>query len=177
MITARAMSRRSPLEAALPRLCWDVRVLLDRAGDRVGWIPWVLTRWRIEPPLLGLSVGRWSGGALIALGVIVVVECFARFALVGLGTPAPVAPTKHLVVTGLYRQRPQSHVHGRSDGHLGRGPVAREYGIGGYAALVWLLFFGFVLLHEEPALRRRYGSSCHDYRAHLPRWWPRIRLG
>ena len=29
--------------------------------------------------------------------------CFARFALQGLGTPAPIAPPQHLVVTGLYR--------------------------------------------------------------------------
>jgi protein-S-isoprenylcysteine O-methyltransferase Ste14 len=31
------------------------------------------------------------------------VESFLRFALRGLGTPAPIAPTKHLVVSGLYR--------------------------------------------------------------------------
>ena len=30
-------------------------------------------------------------------------DLFARFALQGLGTPAPVAPPQHLVVTGLYR--------------------------------------------------------------------------
>jgi protein-S-isoprenylcysteine O-methyltransferase Ste14 len=31
------------------------------------------------------------------------VDSFARFALEGLGTPAPIAPTQKLVVTGLYR--------------------------------------------------------------------------
>ncbi|MCP1765601.1 hypothetical protein [Bradyrhizobium japonicum] len=30
-------------------------------------------------------------------------DSFARFALQGLGTPAPIAPTRHLVVTGLDR--------------------------------------------------------------------------
>ncbi|MBR0748660.1 hypothetical protein JQ582_32485 [Bradyrhizobium japonicum] len=36
-------------------------------------------------------------------GVAGLVDSFARFALQGLGTPAPIAPTQHLVVTGLYR--------------------------------------------------------------------------
>ena len=35
--------------------------------------------------------------------VVVVVQAFARFVHEGLGTPAPVAPTEHLVVGGLYR--------------------------------------------------------------------------
>jgi len=37
------------------------------------------------------------------LGSAVLLDSFARFALKGIGTPAPVAPTRHLVVTGLYR--------------------------------------------------------------------------
>jgi protein-S-isoprenylcysteine O-methyltransferase Ste14 len=30
-------------------------------------------------------------------------DSFARFALQGLGTPAPIAPPRNLVVSGLYR--------------------------------------------------------------------------
>jgi len=40
---------------------------------------------------------------LIALGVIGFLDSFAHFAVQGVGTPAPVFPTRHLVVTGLYR--------------------------------------------------------------------------
>jgi protein-S-isoprenylcysteine O-methyltransferase Ste14 len=40
---------------------------------------------------------------MILAGVPGLVDAFARFALQGLGTPAPIAPTRHLVVTGLYR--------------------------------------------------------------------------
>jgi hypothetical protein len=43
-----------------------------------------------------------------------------------------------------------------------------------YAGLVWLAFFAFVVLYEEPALQRTFGSSYTDYRAHVRRWWPRI---
>jgi protein-S-isoprenylcysteine O-methyltransferase Ste14 len=40
---------------------------------------------------------------LIAAGLPGLIDSFARFALQGLGTPAPSAPTQNLVVTGLYR--------------------------------------------------------------------------
>jgi len=43
------------------------------------------------------------GGIMIALGVTGLLDSFVRFALQGVGTPAPVFPTRHLVVTGLYR--------------------------------------------------------------------------
>ena len=36
-------------------------------------------------------------------GTVVLVYAFARFAVEGIGTPAPVAPTEQLVVGGLYR--------------------------------------------------------------------------
>jgi hypothetical protein len=36
-------------------------------------------------------------------GVPGLLDSFARFALEGLGTPAPIAPPRNLVVSGLYR--------------------------------------------------------------------------
>ena len=49
------------------------------------------------PPL------RVLGAALVAAGLVVLVHAFVRFVVEGVGTPAPVAPTEHLVVGGLYR--------------------------------------------------------------------------
>jgi protein-S-isoprenylcysteine O-methyltransferase Ste14 len=46
---------------------------------------------------------RVFGVALIAAGAVVVVQAFVRFVAEGVGTPAPVAPTRMLVVGGLYR--------------------------------------------------------------------------
>ena len=39
---------------------------------------------------------------MIVIGLPVLLDSFARFAIQGLGTPAPVAPPQHLVVAGLY---------------------------------------------------------------------------
>ena len=72
-------------------------------GTFAGYVPYRITRWRMLPPLLGVRAFRAVGAALIAVGLVCLVECFARFALKGRGTPAPVAPTETLVVSGLYR--------------------------------------------------------------------------
>ena len=68
-----------------------------------GLIPWSMTRWEFRPAFFGLEGARSVGVLLILVGLPGLVDSFARFALQGLGTPAPVAPTKNLVVTGLYR--------------------------------------------------------------------------
>ena len=66
-------------------------------------IPWWITRWEFQPAFFDLGLMRAIGVLLIVAGVPGVVDSFARFALQGLGTPAPVAPPQRLVVTGLYR--------------------------------------------------------------------------
>ena len=72
-------------------------------GTGAGLVPWWITGWEVRPPLLGLEASRAAGWILLACGLTVLLESFARFALDGLGTPAPVLPTRRLVVTGLYR--------------------------------------------------------------------------
>ncbi len=61
-------------------------------------IPWLLVESH------GSTWMRWTGAVIGALGLMGLIECFAQFALEGLGTPAPVAPHEHLVVTGPYRR-------------------------------------------------------------------------
>jgi len=68
-----------------------------------GFVPWWITHWEFRPAFFGFELTRAIGLMLIIAGVPGVVDSFARFALQGLGTPAPIAPTQKLVVTGLYR--------------------------------------------------------------------------
>lgn len=144
-------------------------------GTVAGLVPWLLTRWRIEPPLLGLLALRYVGAAAMLFGLYVLLDSFARFALQGLGTPAPVLPTGQLVVTGLYR-------HVRNPMYVavvalvaGQGLLFGSLPVLLYALLVWLLFAAFVLGYEEPTLRRRYGAEYAAFCAGVPRWLPRLR--
>jgi protein-S-isoprenylcysteine O-methyltransferase Ste14 len=68
-----------------------------------GLIPWWITRWQFRPAFFGLEWTLVVGAMLIFAGVLGLVDSFSRFALQGLGTPAPIAPTRKLVVTALYR--------------------------------------------------------------------------
>ena len=68
-----------------------------------GLVPWWITHWEFRPPFFDLDATRAVGILLIVAGLPGLVDSFARFALQGLGTPAPIAPTQNLVVTGLYR--------------------------------------------------------------------------
>jgi protein-S-isoprenylcysteine O-methyltransferase Ste14 len=139
-----------------------------------GWIPYALTRWAVERPLLGWGGGRFLGAGLVAGGLSVLLESFARFAVVGRGTPAPIAPTASLVVSGLYRYVRNPMYLGVLGIVLGQALLLGSVTLAGYACVLWLLFHVFVMAYEEPALLRQFGSSYEDYRAHVRRWWPRL---
>jgi len=66
-------------------------------------VPWWISHWRVDAAFLGSPAFRFVGGVLLGLGAVGLLDSFGRFAVQGIGTPAPVFPTRHLVVTGLYR--------------------------------------------------------------------------
>src|SRR5687768_11860239 len=70
-------------------------------GVAAGLIPGLITGWEVDESLPGgiRAFGVFVGGA----GLAFLLHAFSRFALEGLGTPAPVAPPEHLVVGGVYR--------------------------------------------------------------------------
>jgi protein-S-isoprenylcysteine O-methyltransferase Ste14 len=139
-----------------------------------GTVPWILSRWRFGPPLLGWTGFPWLGMALVLAGVPVLGATIVRFVRQGRGVPAPVLPAQHLVVTGLYRYvRNPMYIAVLSvivgQGLLfGSGPVLR------YALAVAVGFHLFVLLHEEPSLRRRFGAEYEAYCRAVRRWLPRL---
>src|SRR3954453_17211279 len=71
-------------------------------GVVVGIVPWLLTGWHVGQPWPYWAPLRVVGVVLLIGGIVVLVHAFVRFVVEGLGTPAPIAPTEHLVVGGLY---------------------------------------------------------------------------
>jgi protein-S-isoprenylcysteine O-methyltransferase Ste14 len=143
-------------------------------GVVAGWIPWRLTHWRLRP-LPGAPALRGLGLVLIAAGVAVLVHTFVRFVREGIGTPAPIAPTRRLVVGGLYRYVRNPMYLAVVATIVGQALALGQLPLLKYAALVGAAMVAFVRLYEEPTLRRQFGADYDAYRRAVPGWWPRLR--
>jgi protein-S-isoprenylcysteine O-methyltransferase Ste14 len=137
-----------------------------------GVVPWLLTGWSAEDVWLPL---RLLGGALVVAGAVVLVHAFARFVVEGIGTPAPVAPTEHLVVGGLYRYVRNPMYCAVVAVVLGQALLLGRPVLLAYAVFLMALFAAFVHWYEEPVLRARYGAEYDAYARDVPAWWPRLR--
>lgn len=149
--------------------------LVIAPGTVAGYVPWLICRWQVGPPLLGISLFRVTGVLLILTGLPVLLDSFARFAIQGLGTPAPVFPTRHLVVSGLFRYLRNPMYVAVLSLILGQGLVFGNSRVLEYGIAVWLGFGLFVLFYEEPTLRRTFGAEYEEFCANVPRWIPRLK--
>jgi protein-S-isoprenylcysteine O-methyltransferase Ste14 len=148
--------------------------LVIAPGFVAGLVPWWISRWRLQAPFFGTTLFRVAGGILITLGVIGLLDSVARFALQGVGTPAPVFPTRRLVVTGLYRHVRNPMYVAVVSTILGQGLLLANATLLEYGGLVWLLFHLFVLVYEEPTLKTSFGSEYKAFCTEVPRWIPRL---
>ncbi len=144
-------------------------------GVVAGVIPWWLTGWRMREPLPFWAPFRVLGGALLVAGTLALVYAFVQFVAEGAGTPAPVAPTERLVVSGLYRYVRNPMYLAVIATIVGQGLLLGRMLLLLYAVAVGLAFSAFVRGYEEPTLSRRYGAEYEAYRRAVPRWWPRLR--
>ena len=141
-------------------------------GCIAGLIPWLITDWDLSwsnPPLIPI------GATWVVVGLIALVRCFTRFTTDGSGTPAPVAPTKTLVVTGLYRRVRNPMYLAVTMILAGQALMFASAALIAYAVVIWLAFQAFILTYEEPTLRVTYGERYAAYCAAVPRWLPRLR--
>ncbi len=158
------------------RAAWGSALYLVAApGVLAGFVPWWTTRWNPRPPLLGLELTRAIGVLLIVAGVLELVDSFGRFALQGLGTPAPFAPARHLVVTGAYRYVRNPMYLAVAAAILGQGLLLGDWRLILYAALFWLACHMFVVSYEEPVLLKTFGTEYETFRANVRRWIPRVK--
>jgi len=159
----------------IPAILASAIFLVIAPGIVAGYVPWRICRWHVGVPLLGISWFRLVGVLLIAAGLPVLLDSFTRFALQGLGTPAPILPTRHLVVTGLYQYVRNPMYVAVVALILGQGLFFGSFGVLQYGIAVWAGFYLFVLVYEEPILRSSYGLEYEDFCANVPRWIPRLR--
>lgn len=161
----------------VPALIGSAIFLVIAPGVVAGLVPQAISNWEFDAPFLGMNLIRVAGGALIALSAAGLLECFGRFALQGLGTPAPVFPTRHLVVAGMYRHVRNPMYLAVVAAILGQGLLFGSVRVLEYGGIVWLLFHLFVLAYEEPTLRSTYGAEYDSFCTQVPRWIPRFTKG
>ena len=137
-----------------------------------GVLPWLILDGYSHP--LASIPALLVGGLLVVAGLVFLLHSFSRFALDGLGTPAPVAPTEKLVVTGVYR-------HVRNPMYLsvlsiiaGQALIFASWPVLIYGLVIAAMVTSFVRLYEEPTLARDFGEAYDIYRRNVPGWLPRL---
>ena len=159
-------------------MSWATTVasLLVGAGFFALWF-WLLPQW------LGFHVDtaaaarwRWIAAAPSVLGFAVALRCVWDFGRTGHGTPAPIAPPKRLVVVGFYRYVRNPMYLGFFTGWTGLWVVFGHANAAAIAVacLVVLGVNAFVMLYEEPTLRRMFGAEYDEYCRNVRRWLPRL---
>ena len=118
------------------------------------------------PQVAGMVIG--------AAGAVVALWCIFTFATIGKGTPAPFDPPRRLVIRGPYR-------FVRNPMYIGAGLALASAALFyaslpllAYAGLFFLATHVFVVLYEEPTLRRTFGPEYEAYCRQVSRWWPRV---
>lgn len=121
--------------------------------------------WRTGPT-------RVLGVLMIVAGVGVMLYCTGLFARIGRGTPIPAAPPEKLVVEGPYRYSRHPIYVADVTVWLGIFLFEGHAALLLYAVLATVVVELVIVLWEEPALRRRFGSQYDAYRERVPRWLP-----
>jgi protein-S-isoprenylcysteine O-methyltransferase Ste14 len=144
-------------------------------GVVAGLVPWWLTGWRVRHPAPSWAWAplRVVGAALLTAGAVVLVHAFVRFVVEGVGIPAPIAPTRRLVVGGPYRYVRNPMYLAVVAVIVGQALALGQPGLLGYAAVVGGAMAAFAHGYEEPTLSRRLGGRYAAYRRAVPAWWPR----
>ena len=133
--------------------------VVPRRGARASWPASSPTCSPAGTPRTRRSPARIAGAALTVAGAAVLLHAFARFALDGLGTPAPVAPTEHLVVTGLYRRVRNPMYLAVTATILGQWLLLGRPVLLAYALVFLAITYAFVRGYEEPTLTPATATS------------------
>ncbi|OHV89689.1 methyltransferase family protein [Mesorhizobium sp. ORS 3428] len=147
--------------------------LVAAPGVVAGLVPWLLTdHYRMS---LSTVPGFAILGSILVIGAAgVLLHSFARFALEGRGTPAPIAPTGKLVVGGVYRHVRNPMYVAVLSIIFGQALIFSSWALFAYGLIAAAAMISFVKFYEEPTLARRYGAEYEAYRSAVPGWLPRL---
>jgi protein-S-isoprenylcysteine O-methyltransferase Ste14 len=124
-------------------------------------------------PLPGWIAARMVGAVLVAAGLVPLVSAVAEFAKAG-STPLPVAPPKHLVVSGFNRYVRNPTYVGVLAAIIGQALLFGNIRLLIQAAAIRAFFGAYVRRYEQPTLARQFGAEYEAYQRAVPGWLPRL---
>lgn len=127
-------------------------------NDDRGWPAW-------DHALLDVT-----GVLAIATGLTVAVWCATTLVRAGRGTPVPTDPPELLVAEGPYARSRNPMYLAYLAILVGEALLLGDAALFLYVAVVASSAQLWLLLVEEPGLRRRFGEAFRDYARRVPRW-------
>jgi protein-S-isoprenylcysteine O-methyltransferase Ste14 len=159
-------------EASVMTVYKSLLYLIVEAGLFALYVPLALLR---SGPRLETGVISLLALPLWLIGSLVVLWCFWDFTFKGRGTPMPIDPPRELVVTGFYRYVRNPIYVGVLAIFLGHFLWLGYWALLIYTVLAFIGVHFFIILYEEPTLKRKFGASYEEYLKKVPRWMPKIR--
>jgi protein-S-isoprenylcysteine O-methyltransferase Ste14 len=136
---------------------------------------WLALRVRTWDQAFDASLPAWleiPGLILAVAGIVLALYCVGEFITRGRGTPAPFDAPREFVAAGPYRfVRNPMYVGGIS---LLAGFALYIHSISVLLMSVILFFVAhlFVVLYEEPVLKKTFGATYETYCRSVSRWLP-----
>jgi protein-S-isoprenylcysteine O-methyltransferase Ste14 len=149
---------------------WMVIFLVH--GSVTIFFPYLLLRADLRFFSGELGAFRWLGIVPIAVGGLAILGSGWALTVAGKGTPAPFDPPQEFVCKSLYRFVRNPMYLGDLLVLVGESLLFESVILSIYALLMLCVFHLFVVLHEEPTLKRKFGESYERYRRVVPRWMP-----
>lgn len=117
---------------------------------------------------------RSVGILAIIAGILLFSWCVTLFARIGQGTLAPWDPTRYLVAVGPYRFIRNPMISGVAFMLIGESLFWGSWWVGLWAGIFIGINHFYFVLSEEPGMEKRFGENYRLYKAHVPRWIPRL---
>ncbi|MCI0627202.1 MAG: isoprenylcysteine carboxylmethyltransferase family protein [Acidobacteria bacterium] len=159
----------SAMNVALRSLLFTICV----SGSATVWIPWLILATQAPVAAAVPWSLRLAGVLLVCAGAALYFSCLWDFTFTGRGTPAVWDPPVVFVSRGLYRFVRNPMYLAVVSILLGEALFFQSPPLGLMAAGTAAGFHLFVVFYEEPALKRKFGSSYEHYCAKVWRWLPR----
>lgn len=140
-------------------------------GIVAGLIPYLILGDKVNGIFVkSLQLNEYAGVIVLLAGLVIMFSSIISFAIKGRGTLSPADPTKKLVISGLYKFSRNPMYAGVTLILIGEAIFFQAMYLWIYSLLVFIAFNIFILLVEEPRLRKDFAEEYKTYCEKVRRW-------